>query len=163
MSNLKTDTDMILQKDLIYDNYMPKRPYRPTIKWTNEMIAKLRAEFPVRFNRELANDMGISWRSLVRKARELGIEKEEGFLDKNRTAIVVMIKKVRRPNPTKGMKGWSVPNSEQYRYKKGNVSIMSDPERHRKAQEKRNATIRSERIRIKYGLPQQTKLKLNVI
>lgn len=56
-------------------------------EWTPAMLKKLRTYFPVAFNRELAEDLGVSMRTLIRKARELGLEKEPGFLDKNRKII----------------------------------------------------------------------------
>ena len=41
------------------------------ITWTPEMIETLVAEFPFAYNRVLAKKLGISMRTLIRKAREL--------------------------------------------------------------------------------------------
>ena len=59
------------------------------------------------------------------------------------------------------MKGWSVPNGEQFRFKKGNIPAMkTDPNIVAKVHKKRNDTIRLEKLRLKYGLRQKTKLNL---
>lgn len=130
--------------------------------WTAEMVDKLSAEFPNRFSRDIGNDLGISIRTVIRKAREMGLEKENDFLEKNREEISNRAQIARPENPTKGLKGWSVPNSEAYRFKKGNVPPnKNNPELVERSARTRNETIRKERMRIKYNLPQQTNLNLN--
>lgn len=137
-----------------------KRKCRPKINWTDEMINRLKSEFPVRFNKDLAKDLGIGWRSLVRKARELNINKEPGFLEKNRSVISEMATKAHPPHPFKGVKGWNVPNSQKTRFKPGSISAMNDPLIVKKVHDKRNETIRKEKLRIKYDMPQKTNLRL---
>ena len=125
------------------------------------MLVDLTKLFPVTFNKELARKMGISPRSLIRKARELSLEKETGFLKSRREAITAMATEAHPPHPHKGQKGWCVPNSEQTRYKKGNVPAMKTrPEIVTKVHRKRNLTIKRDRNRIKYNLPRLTKLNL---
>jgi len=126
--------------------------------WTAEMLQKLTDEFPCRFSRDIGNDMNLSIRTIVRKARELGLEKEEGFLDKNRSEISKLAIKSKPPNPMKGVKGWTVPGGEKYQFKQGHEPHLVD---YNKIRETRNETIRKERLRIKYGLPRKTRLKLN--
>jgi hypothetical protein len=139
---------------------LKKKQSRPTINWTPVMIQKLKIEFPVRFNKELAKELGVGWRSLVRKAREMGVEKEPDFLENRRHVITEMAVKANH-NPNTGNKGWSVPNSEYTRFKKGNVSVMrTNPDVVEKVRVKRNKTIKRERLRLKYGLLPLTKLKL---
>lgn len=138
----------------------PKRRFK--IDWTPQMVEELTRRFPTDFNKDIAKDLGVSWRSLVRKARELGLEKEDKFLDKKRGEIVKLILKVRKQNPTQTGKGFVIPNSEQYRFKKGHTPrIAIDPELAKRAHAKRNETIRRDRLRRKYGLSPITKLKLN--
>jgi len=137
-----------------------KRAYRPKIIWTNKMLRTLQNNFSTVFNRELAQMIGVSMRSLIRKARELDLQKEEGFLDKNRTDICKLAKSAKKPNPMKGVKGWCVPGGESYRFAKGKPPPIVNYE---KLHEKRNQTIAKEKMRIKYGLPQKTKLKLKNI
>lgn len=127
------------------------------IHWTDEMILKLKAEFAIRFSRDIGADMGISIRSVIRKARELGLEKEAGFLDKNRKEISARAQEARPENPTKGDSSFRIPGGEAFQFKKGQARHPVDYE---KIHEKRNATIQKEKLRIKYGLQQKTKLKL---
>ena len=149
-----------------YELYIPeipkkKHPYK--IEWTPEMIKTIKEKFPKEYNRELANELGISMRTLIRKARELGIEKEDGFLMKRKEEIQVMARKKRRPNSTKGLKGWCVPNSEATRFKPGNISPMSvDPGLVEKVRIKRNKTIARERARLRMGLEPLTRLNIKI-
>jgi len=132
------------------------------INWTLEMLEQLKQEFPTRYNRELATELGVSFRSLIRKARELGYEKEPGFLDKRRDEITRMAMETHPPHPMKGVKGWCVPNSQKTRFQPGNISAMSiDRNVVRKCHAKRNATIDKELHRIKNNLPRKTKLNLS--
>ena len=140
-----------------------KRKPRKPVQWEQHRLDYLTANFATTFNKDLAAALGCGWRTVIRKARELGLEKEPGFLDKNRPEIVNRIQKVRVHNPNQKGKGYFVPNSEQYRFKPGNVPASAlNPEIIQKARITRNETIRRERIRLTYGLPRLTKLKLTV-
>lgn len=130
------------------------------ITWTPEMIETLEAEFPTAYNRVLAKKLEVSMRTLIRKARELNIEKEPDFLEKRRDEITQMAVKAHPPHPMKGVQGWAVSNSEKTRFKIGNESPMKDPAIVKKVTESRNKTIRRERIRITYGMRRLTKLNL---
>lgn len=55
--------------------------------WTPPMLTLLRALYPITFNRPLAATLGVSPSALIRKARELGIEKAPGFLERRRQCI----------------------------------------------------------------------------
>jgi hypothetical protein len=68
-----------------------KRPYRPKIVWTEEMLSELKRRFSNEFNKDIAKSLGVGWRSLVRKARELGLQKEDNFLNTKRPEIVKLI------------------------------------------------------------------------
>lgn len=132
--------------------------------WTAEMIEKLTREFPYRFSRDIGKDLGLSIRTVIRKARELGLEKEEGFLDKNRSEISKMAIEAKPPNPMKGVKGWTVPGGDKFQFKPGNIPPQkNNPELIYRIKTKRNETIKREKMRIKYGLQQQTKLRLTNI
>lgn len=127
------------------------------------MVSILRAKYPVTYNKVLAKELGVGWRTLIRKARELGIEKEEGFLDKRRDEITKMATEAHPPHPHKGVKGWCVPGSEAYRFKPGHISYMArDPEVVKKVHQARNKTIARERMRLMAGLSPITNLKLKV-
>ena len=57
------------------------------IVWTDEQLKLLRTYFPTMFNRPLAKWIGVSLRTMIRKARELGLEKKEGFLQERKRDI----------------------------------------------------------------------------
>lgn len=57
------------------------------IFWTPKMLKILVDFFPIMFDKALAKWIGVSPRTLIRKARELGLEKEPGFLDRRRDDI----------------------------------------------------------------------------
>ena len=103
-----------------------KKPIkRQKIVWTDEMIATVIKEFPNSYNKQLSEKLRIGWRSLVRKARELGIEKEAGFLQKRRSEITAMAVKAHPDHWAERKKGWCVPNSEKSRFNSGTFSFLS--------------------------------------
>lgn len=54
--------------------------YSKRIYWSDSMLRMLRDEYPVTKNEVLAGCLGVSVRTMVRKARELGIEKDRSWL-----------------------------------------------------------------------------------
>lgn len=58
-----------------------------TIVWTPNKLKILTDFFPIMFNKPLAKWLGVSQRTLNRKAKELGLEKQEGFLEKRKKDI----------------------------------------------------------------------------
>lgn len=146
--------------------YLPKKAKRDTHKknWTPEMIQALYEKFPVTYNKVLASELKVSWRTLVRKARELGIYKEPGFLETRRVEIEKMANANKPSNPMKGVKGWSVPGGESYRFTRGHIPAMAtDPSLVKRVHETRNETIRRDRIRMKLGLSRLTKINHRII
>lgn len=89
-----------------------------SLKWTDSMIATLKAKFPTTFNKTLAEELKVSPRSLIRKARELNISKEEGFLDKNRATISRMASQARPKNSPETI-ARITQQGIPYRFKKG--------------------------------------------
>lgn len=57
------------------------------IVWTPRMLKLLNDYFPTMFDEPLAKWIGVSKRTLIRKARELGLEKKDGFLQDRRKDI----------------------------------------------------------------------------
>lgn len=55
--------------------------------WTPQMLTKIKAMFAITFDDSLARCLGVSKRSLIRKARELGLEKEPDFIAKRQAEI----------------------------------------------------------------------------
>lgn len=54
-------------------------PNRRPIEWTPQMIKLVQDHYPTMFNKALALWVGVSIRSLERKAKELGVEKVKDF------------------------------------------------------------------------------------
>ena len=72
------------------------------------MLKLLRDYFPTMTNYSLAKLIGVSHRTMIRKARELGLEKADDFMEINRKSISESISAgVRRhgPQPTHFQKG----------------------------------------------------------
>ena len=54
--------------------------YSTSIFWNKDMLDYLRQHFPTSLNEELAGCLGVSVRTLIRKARELGLSKNPRWL-----------------------------------------------------------------------------------
>lgn len=68
-----------------------KTKYGVALYWDSAMLHAIRTYFPNTDNKEVAELCGVSERTLLRKARELGIYKSEEYIKKsNRIKIVLM-------------------------------------------------------------------------
>lgn len=54
--------------------------YATRIFWNTQMLDYLRQHYPTTLNDELADCLGVSPRTMIRKARELGLEKDPQWL-----------------------------------------------------------------------------------
>lgn len=139
------------------------------IVWTDSMLDMLRAEFPTSLNKKLSCKIGVSVRTMIRKARELGLEKVETFMTDNQKEIIDAIKFGQRVSHNTGwhktqfQKGC---NPNEYSFKPGHINnkeLMGE-ERFRlminKAVQTRLQTIKMERARAAFGLPQKTRLRV---
>ncbi len=54
--------------------------YATRIFWSRQMIDLLKTHFPTTLNEEMAGLLGVSVRTMLRKARELGLEKDRQWL-----------------------------------------------------------------------------------
>lgn len=63
-----------------YGRVMEHHGYSLHIFWSAQMIDYLRRHFPVTLNEELAGCLGVSVRTMIRKARELGMKKDPQWL-----------------------------------------------------------------------------------
>lgn len=50
------------------------------IFWNADMIATITRYYPTTFNEELAGILGVSLRTMIRKARQLGLTKDKTWL-----------------------------------------------------------------------------------
>jgi len=127
-------------------------------RWTQSMLRLLREGFPSRVNAELAAELGVSPRSLSRKAAELGLRKDAAAWAARSGAAVA----ARRAASVAAA-------SSSTRFAKG---VRSNPagefgpgrrptaEELRKAKETLLGTYYSEAVRVKWGLPQRTRLRI---
>ncbi len=56
------------------------RGFSVRIYWSDYMVEKLKRLFPTTKNEELAVELNVSPRTMIRKARELGIEKDKSWM-----------------------------------------------------------------------------------
>lgn len=82
------------QKKASYDKYHPqvymgdegrllKRSQgHPCIFWNGNMLSDLKKHYPNTSNRDMVDLLGVSERTIVRKARELGLEKSDEYVSK---------------------------------------------------------------------------------
>lgn len=63
-----------------YGRLMEHKGYSLRIYWSGRMLADLKRYYPQTLNDELAELLGVSVRTMIRKARELGIEKDAKWL-----------------------------------------------------------------------------------
>lgn len=98
---------------------MEHKGYSVHIYWSPSMLDYLRRHFPTTLNEELAGCLGVSQRTMSRKARELGLQKDEAWLRQvweERRRLAHVISK-RKGYPGSFVKG--VRHSPDTEFKKG--------------------------------------------
>lgn len=61
---------------------MKRQGKRAVIYWTGNMLSLLKRHFPNTRNAELVELIGVSERSIARKAKQLGLEKSKSFISR---------------------------------------------------------------------------------
>ena len=144
----------------------PRRPKRDTTKitLTPEQEAYLREHYHNTLNKDLAAHCGFSEGTLHRFARAMGLKKDPDWFH----ALVLdrcrMMAAGNRGPGNHGKKNLLIYGAKS-RFKKGQTNIErhgEEKERQRiaKAAATRRETIRKERMRVNWGLPQETKLRV---
>jgi hypothetical protein len=103
--------------------------YSTRIHWSTSMLDYLRRHFPTTLNEELAGCLGVSQRTMIRKARELGLTKDAAWLQQvwdERRRLAHVISK-RKGYPGGFVKG--VRNNPDGEFKKGRVETPEQRER----------------------------------
>lgn len=154
---------------VLYDPEAPviyvKRKRRSTkITLTAEQQDWLRANFATTLNKDVAAHLGVSLRTAVRLARSLGLEKDPAWLHDVFMERQAMMVASNRGDGNAG-KANLLKYGKRYRFKPGVTSrerLGDERERQRleKSAATRRETIRKERMRINWGLEQETKLKI---
>ncbi len=116
---------------------MGRKEYSSWFRWTEERLRFLYENFARNSNQSIADALGCDKQCVTNKAHSLRMRKDKAYSDMVHTET-----------------------SKPYRYKKGHVI----PEDVRKRRDTTRAElVRIERIRLKYGLSQRTKIKLTNI
>ena len=134
------------------------------VRLTIEQEIWLKAHFADTSNAVCAKYCGCGWRTVVRKARAMGLAKSREFMA---TSSQRGIEAMRILNKGEGNRGKAnlLKHGAKYRFKKGETCRQRlgeerERERIRKAHETRNESIRRDRVRIKWGFEQKTKMRL---
>lgn len=126
------------------------------VVWTEEMDDTLKRLYPTTLNIDIMRTLGISESTFYRRVKLLGLTKADNYAEtykkehhrrqciaeRKKTNCPTRIKKGEHKSPATEFK--SIPMSDE------------DKEMHRRI---RMEQVYEERVRIKYGLPQKTKIK----
>ena len=97
-----------------------KDHYATRIFWNRDMIDFLKANYATTLNEELSGQLGVSCRTVIRKARELGLEKDKSWLrgiwDERRLIAHVVSKKMGYPGSFK--KGYHASPETEFKKRK---------------------------------------------
>ena len=132
---------------------------------TDKQLDYLVRHFKDTDNEYLAMKLGISETVLHRFARRFGLKKTRAHMKRMQMECAMAAKASHLKHGTYPPKGYVIPRSEEFRFKKGESSRKrwgKVKERHRieKAAASRRETVQDERMRVRMGLPQLTKMKV---
>lgn len=139
------------------------------IKLSDKQYDYLIKHFKNTDNGYLATVLDISETSLHRLARKFGLKKSKAYLKQCQAEVAAYARYVSEKNGTKPQKGVyneNLQKGKDHQFKPGENNrqrngIANERRRLISAQVTRRETVARERRRIRLGLPQQTKLKLN--
>lgn len=109
------------------------RGYARRIFWNKQMLDDLKRMFPTTLNEEVAGALGVSLRTMIRKARELGLQKDPVWLAGiwNQRRKWAHMESRRRGYPGRFIKGRRAnPDGE---FKAGHKETQKQKEKRRKA------------------------------
>lgn len=138
---------------------------RNKIVLTGKQKLYLINNFPNTRNEILVEKLGISLRSVIRIARSLGLQKTSRFMKRAQEKAAEKARKshlIHGTYPKKGVYSENLQKGVKYQFQPGHKEDRRKTRsRVAKSTATRNQTIKLERARISFGLPQRTKLKLN--
>lgn len=152
---------------ILYDPDAPViKPKRNTAKivFTDEQRQWLIDNYPTTLNRDLAAHLGISESSVHRWARLLGVKKDPDWFHGLVLERCALMARLNRGEGNNGKNNLAI-LGEKTRFRKGQTNrerYGEENERRRiqRATESRRETVRKERMRVRWGLPQETKLRV---
>lgn len=139
--------------------------YHHKIILTPRQEAWLIKHFKHTKNAEIAERLGCSETAVHRFARQLGLKKTPQFRRKVQAEVAAAAKASHLRNGTYPPKGYIIPRSEEFRFRKGETPVERlgeerNAERIRKSVEARAKTFRYEHARYIFGVPRKTKLRV---
>ena len=128
-------------------------------------VGRLRKMFKNTPNDVIMEKLEISFSTLHRTARALGLVKTKQFMRKCQRNAADKARESHIINGTFPPKGYIIPGSEENRFKAGvtneqRLGARKNRKRIEKSAESRRQTWKEERARRLFGLPQQTKLRV---
>lgn len=144
----------------------PRRPKRDCTKivLTDEQQQWLRENYATTYNKDCAAHLGISESSVHRWARQLGLKKDPEWFHAVVLERVALMARLNRGHGNPGAKNLII-HGAKTRFRKGQTNrerYGEENERRRiqRAAATRRETLRKEKQRVRWGLPQQTKLRV---
>nr|DAG47278.1 MAG TPA: hypothetical protein [Caudoviricetes sp.] len=128
-------------------------------------VGRLKKMYRNTKNDEIMLKLDISFSTLHRTARALGLVKTKRFMRRCQRAAAARARESHIIHGTYPPKGYIIPGSERYRFKAGETPLQrlgARKERRRveKSAETRRQTLREERARRLFGVPQRTRLRV---
>ena len=128
-------------------------------------VERLRKMFKNTPNDVIMEKLEISFSTLHRTARALGLVKTNQFMRKCQRNAADKARESHIINGTYPPKGYIIPGSEENRFKAGVTSLQrlgarKERQRVEKSAESRRQTLREERARRVFGVPQRTRLRV---
>ena len=132
---------------------------------TEKQEVWFRKHFKHTQNKEIAERLNISLRSVSRLASRMGLKKTKQYLRKCQLESTKHMNEYNRINGTYPPKGYKIPRGEEFRFKKGErpidrIGAKREADRISRSAASRRKTFQLEKARALYGIPQQTKLQV---
>lgn len=132
---------------------------------TDQQEAWLQKHFKHTKNEDIAKKLSVSPRSVSRLAEKRGLKKSKQYIRKYQEESTAKMNKILLERGLYPPKGYIIPRSEEFRFKKGEkpidrIGAKREAERVAKATESYRRTWKLEKARALYGLPRQTKLNV---
>jgi len=130
-----------------------------------DKVERLKRMFKNTPNDVIMEKLDISFSTLHRTARALGLTKTKQFMRKCQRNAADKAKESHIIHGTFPPKGYIIPGSEKYRFKSGETSLQrlgarKERQRLEKSAETRRQLLKEEKARRMFGVPQQTKLRV---
>lgn len=122
------------------------------IYWNPSMVSYMKENFATTKNEDLAISLGVSPRTVTRKAREMGLQKDPDWVHQLWVENTKIAHAVNRIHPNAGIRNLSM-FGKKTRFKQGHEHIKLTDEQMARMQRRRVATLKENIRRGKKGLP----------